>query len=126
MKHQFKALLHHYKVEAFKISHSNEQVEELAKEIAQFTEQVLNNSYHYHFHEDPEPSRIETIKMIKNFVLEAIVPPVLDKVMRRMLVLERQHAELVNLVGNILETLSDDQLRFDSDRIESGRADAAG
>lgn len=121
MKKQFKALLHHYKVEAFKISHSNEQIEGLAKEIEQFTEQVLNNSYHYHFRQDPDPARIETINIIKNFVLEAIVPPVLDKVMHRMFVLERQHAELVNLVGNILETLSADDIMERDDR-----ADAAG
>ena len=124
MKQQFKALLHHYKVEAFKISHSNEQVEESAKEILQFTEEVLNNSFHYRFHNDPDPSSIDTIHTVKSFVLEAIMPQILEKVMRRMLVLEKQHAELVNLVGDILETLSDDKLRFDGE--EKGRADAAG
>ena len=41
--------------------------------------------------------------------------PVLEKLVWRISVLEKQHSELVKTVGDILETLSDDNLRLDSD-----------
>ena len=53
VKTKFKNLLHQYKVEAFKSSHNNEQIEEHSQEIGKFTEDVLNrkrdnqNKAHY-------------------------------------------------------------------------------
>ena len=114
MKKQFKELLHRYKVEDFRISHGSDAVQEAAREILAFTEAALNNEYHFHFHEDPDPKRIETFKMIKNYTLEALLPPVLEKLVWRITVLEKQHEGMVNLVGDLLETLSDDNLRLDS------------
>lgn len=108
MKRKFQELLHRYKVEAFKISHGNDEIQETAGEILKFTEDALNNAYHYRFHEDPDPKRIETFKMIKGYTLEALLPPVVEKLVRRITVLERQHVELVRLVGDILESLSAD------------------
>jgi hypothetical protein len=119
VKKKLKELLHHYKVEAFKISHSHELVEESTREILQFTETALNNAYHYHFRADPDPGRIETINMIKSYVLEALLPPVIEKLMLRTLVLEKQHAEMVRLLGSVLEVLSDDDAKSEA-------ADAAG
>ncbi len=107
MKKKFRDLLHAYKVEAFKISHNNEQIAEHTAEILRFTEETLNNSYTYHFHHDPDKKRFETFTMIKNFTLESLLPPVLEKLMRRIIVLERQQTEIVGLVDHILETLSD-------------------
>jgi hypothetical protein len=46
--------------------------------------------------------------MIKNYTLEALLPPVVEKIMRRLDSLEKQHAALVDLVDRILEELSDD------------------
>ncbi len=113
MKKQFQQLLHRYKVEAFKASHSGELVKQAADDILEFTRDALNNEYHYDFHTDPDPKRIETFKMIKNYTLEALLPPVLEKLVWRISVLEKQHGELVKLMGDILETLSDESLRLD-------------
>jgi hypothetical protein len=108
MKKQFKDALHRYKVEAFKISHHGTEVENLAKEILDHTGQALQNAYHYHFHEDPSANRVETFNMIKRFTLEALMPPVLEKVMRRIVVLEKQHSQLVKLLDELLEIMSED------------------
>ena len=109
MRKKFHDLLHAYKVEAFKISHNNECVEERTRDILQFTEQALNNAYHYHFHNEPDPQRVETLTMIKNYTLEAILPPVVEKLVQRIAVLERQHESMVKLVDNLLEVLSEDK-----------------
>lgn len=114
MKKKFHDLLHQYKVEAFKISHCNETVSEATKEILGHTEEALSNAYHFHFHKDPDKDRLETFTMIKNFTIEALLPPVLEKIMRRVHVLERQHVELVQLVDNLLEALSEDVEKADS------------
>ena len=113
MNKKFQELLHRYKVEAFKISHGNDDVHETAEEILKFTEEALNNAYHYRFHRYPDPKRIETFKAIKRYTLEALLPPVLEKLVRRITVLEKQHDELVRLVGDILESLSDDSSKLD-------------
>lgn len=109
MNKKFKDALHQYKVEAFKISHQGSEVEDLSKEILEHTEQALHNAYTYHFHQDPSPHRIETMNLIKHFTLEALLPPVLEKVMRRVVVLERQHTQLVKLLDNLLELLSEEE-----------------
>ncbi|MEZ5965374.1 MAG: hypothetical protein R3F56_16195 [Planctomycetota bacterium] len=106
VKKAFHDLLHRYKVESFKISHNHDSVEEITKEILSFTEQTLNNAYHFHFHKDPDPDRIETLNMIKHYTMEALLPPVVEKVTRRLVALEMQHHALVKLVGDLLEALS--------------------
>ena len=108
MKTKFKNLLHQYKVEAFKSSHSNEEIAEHVQEIRKFTEEALNNAYHYQFHKDPDKDRLETITMIKNFTNEALLPPVIEKIMHRVINLECQHRGMVKLVDNLLEVLSED------------------
>ena len=95
-------------MEAFKITHAKESTEDTTAEILHFTEQALNNAYHFHFHKDPSPERLETFTMIKNFTLESLMPPVIDKIMRRVVALEKQHTLMVQLVDGLLETLSDD------------------
>lgn len=108
MKKAFRDLFHRYKVESFKVSHSHDSVEQITKEILSFTEQTLNNAYHFHFHKDPDPARIETFNMIKHYTMEALLPPVVEKVTRRLVTLEKQHHALVKLVGELLEALSQD------------------
>ena len=108
MKKAFHELFHRYKVESFKVSHNHDSVEQITKEILSFTEETLNNAYHFHFHQDPDPKRIETFNMIKHYTMEALMPPVVEKVTRRLVTLEKQHHALVKLVGDLLETLSTD------------------
>ncbi len=108
MRQKFRDLLHAYRVESFKITHNNEHIEETTGEILKFTDEALNNAYHFHFHEDPDAKRVETFNMIKNYTLESIMPPILEKVMRRVMVLEKQHESIVELIDHLLEALSRD------------------
>jgi len=106
MKKKFYDLLHAYKVEAFKQAHNKTCLEETTREILHFTDEALNNAYRYHFLKDPDPKRIETFNMIKNFTLEALLPPVVEKIMRRVTILEHQHELVVKLLDDVLEVLS--------------------
>ncbi len=108
MKKKFRKLLHAYRVQAFKAAHADDTVADATAEMLSSTGEALNNAYEYHFHKDPNPKRIETLNMIKNYTLEALLPPVVEKIMRRLDSLEKQHAALVDLVDRILEELSDD------------------
>lgn len=109
MKKKFRKLLHAYRVRAFKATHAEEAADEATDEMLSSTGEALNNAYEYHFHRDPSPKQIETLNMIKNYTLEALLPPVVEKIMRRLDRLEKQHAALVDLVDRILEELSDDE-----------------
>ncbi len=109
MKKKFRDLLHQYKVEAFKINHAKESAVDATAEILHFTEEALNNAYHFHFHKDPSPDRLETFTMIKNFTLESLMPPVIEKIMRRVVALEKEQLLMVELVDGLLEALSEDE-----------------
>ncbi|MEC7583904.1 MAG: hypothetical protein VYE77_06265 [Planctomycetota bacterium] len=110
MKKKLKEAMHRYKVEAFKISHNGAEVDpEVSKEILEHTDEALENAYSYHFKRDPNPQRVETFQMVKRFVLEAILPPVVEKMMRRITVLERQNSQMVTLLDELMEALSEEE-----------------
>ncbi|MBK8098444.1 MAG: hypothetical protein IPK26_15145 [Planctomycetes bacterium] len=108
MKKKLKDALHRYKVEDFKMSHHGAAVAEVSREIVDHTRQALENAYHVHL-KDPNPHRVELFQMIKEFTLESFLPPVLEKVMRRITVLEHQHTQLVKLLDELMEALSEDE-----------------
>ena len=116
MKQKLKDALHRYKVEAFKISHHGMDVEDVSKEILDHTGEALQNAYHYHFTRDPNAQRVETFNLVKTFVLEALLPPVVEKMMRRITALEKQNAQMIKLLDELMEALSED------DSVKSSRA----
>ena len=100
---------HRYKVEAFKISHHSMDVTELSKEILDHTGEALENEYSYQFKRDPNPDRVETFQMVKRFVCEAILPPVVEKTMRRITALEKQQQQMIVLLDELMEALSEEE-----------------
>lgn len=108
MKKKLKDALHRYKVEAFKMSHlSAEEQKEVTREILEHTGQVLQNAYHFHIDQSTSPHRVETFQQIKSVTLETILPPVIEKLMKRITVLEHQNQHLVKLLDELMEALSD-------------------
>lgn len=106
MHRKFKQLLHDYKVNLFHEEHDN--VQKLTNECMAITEDVLNQKYHYHFHKLPDADRAEIINMINNYTREAILPPVVEKLVERQMASERRIKALEGLLENILEQLSTD------------------
>ena len=112
MKKQYQELLHQYKVEVFRKEHDQKSVSEITNECLHVTEDVLKQKYHYHFHELADADRAEIINMINNYTREAILPPVIEKLVSRQIRLERRFNALVGLTEQLLELLS----RPDSDK----------
>ena len=108
MKKQYQDLLHQYKVEVFRKEHDQKSVSEITSECLHVTEDVLKQKYHYHFRQLPDADRAEVINMINSYTREAILPPVVEKLVHRQVVLEKRVEELVRLMEQILETLSKD------------------
>ena len=106
MQRKFKQLLHQYKVDIFHAQHDKKSVEEITTECMHLTEDVLKQKYHYHFHELPNADRAEIINMINNYTREAILPPLVEKLVQRQLILEKRLEALSKLNEQILETLS--------------------
>ena len=108
MKKKLKDALHRYKVEAFKMTHmSAEEQKEVSREILEHTAQALQNAYHFHLDKDTSPHRVETFQMIKSVTLDTLLPPVVEKLMKRITVLEHQNQHLVKLLDELMENLSD-------------------
>jgi hypothetical protein len=109
MKKKLHNILHKYKVNSFKLTHDHEEIDKIAKECLTFSEDVLNNAYSYHFHKLPDANRAEIINMINNYTVEAILPPIVEKLLHRIVVLEKQHADLIGTIGEILEAISEEE-----------------
>jgi hypothetical protein len=105
---KFKQLLHDYKVELFHVVHDKKSAEEISSECLHLTEDMLKSKYHYHFRKLPDASRAEIINMINNYVCDAILPPVVEKLVTRQVVLEKRLEAQQHLLEKILETLSSD------------------
>ena len=106
MHGKFKELLHDYKRDVFQIAHHQKDVEGIAKECMHITEDVLQQHYRFHFHQLPDANRAEIINMISNYVREAILPPVVEKMVERQVILERRVDALQKLLEASLDALS--------------------
>jgi hypothetical protein len=103
---KFKQLLHDYKLEVFHNEHDKKSIQEITGECLHLTEEILEDKFHYHFHKLPDANRAEIINMINNYTREAVLPPVVEKLVRRQVVLEKRLDALVHLTEKILGVLS--------------------
>lgn len=109
MHRKFKQLLHQYKLEVFHATHDKKSAEEIATECLKATEDVLRHKFHFHFHRLPDADRAEVVNMINNYVREAILPPVVEKLVHRQILQEKRLDALLHLQEQILETLSQEE-----------------
>ncbi len=107
MKKRLQEILHQYKVDSYRLGHSPDSLQDITKECLHFSDDALKNAYHYHFHKLPDANRVEIINMINNYTVEAILPPVVEKIMQRIVILERQHKALLGAIEQVCEELSD-------------------
>ncbi len=106
MHTKFQEILHRYKVQVFHAEHDKSSAEDVTRECLHITEDVMEQSFHYHFHKLPDANRAEIINMISNYTREAILPPVVEKLVLRQVVLERRFEALLELTHELLEVLS--------------------
>ena len=113
MHRKFKDLLHTYKRDIFRLEHHQKDVDSITKECMDVCEDVLAQKYSYHFHKLPDANRAEIINMINNYTREAILPPVVEKLVHRQVLLEKRLDAVVHLMEQILETLSTEPVNQD-------------
>lgn len=109
MLKKFQDLLHQYKLEVFHQEHDKKSIEEITSQCMHVTEEILEEKFHYHFHKLPDANRAEIINMINNYTREAVLPPVVEKLVRRQVVLEKRVEAVVHLMEQLLEVLSAEQ-----------------
>ncbi len=106
MHTKFKELLHQHKLEVFRVEHHQKNADEIARECMHVRDEVLEQNYHYHFHGLPDANRVEIINMINNYIREAVLPPVVEKLVTRQITLEKRVIALEHLLARTLEVLS--------------------
>ncbi|MBC8406033.1 MAG: hypothetical protein H8E15_12455 [Planctomycetes bacterium] len=107
MKKKFAEALKEYRKEVFKVEHDHNDLEQITKEALHITEEALSNAYRYHFHQLVDADRAEVINMVNNYTLEALLPPIVEKITKRQLLMERKLDLLVHLLEEALERISD-------------------
>ena len=111
MKKKFQELLHQYKLEVFHYEHDKKTSEEITSECLHVTEEILEDKFHYHFHKLPDADRAEIINMINNYTREAILPPVVEKLVKRQIVMEKRQDALLHMIEHMFEMLSKEMER---------------
>ncbi|MSR48211.1 MAG: hypothetical protein EXS13_14325 [Planctomycetes bacterium] len=106
MQAKFQELLHRHKVQVFRSEHDAKNVEQLTTECLHVTEDVLKQKFHYHFNKLPDANRAEIINMIQSYVREAILPPVVERLVERQLKLEHRVQAMQSLLHELLDLLS--------------------
>ncbi len=105
MHQDFKDLLHQYKRDVFHLARGKKDVGAITQECMDICGEVLSQKYKYHFHKLPDANRAEIINMITNYTREAVLPPVVEKLVERQVVLEHRLKELEDLLAKTLEML---------------------
>ncbi|MDA0667524.1 MAG: hypothetical protein O3A95_07605 [Planctomycetota bacterium] len=106
MQKKFAEALKTFRKEVYKVEHDADQLKELTNDALNLTKDSLDNAYHYHFHKLPDASRAEVINMINNYTLEALLPPIVEKINKRQLMVERKLDLLVSLLEDALEKIN--------------------
>lgn len=106
MHRQFQELLHQFKLDQFHAEHDKQSIEEVTRECLHLTQEVLDTKYEYHFHKLPDADRAEIINMINNYTREALLPPVVERLVNRQVLLEKRVDRMFALNQQILELLS--------------------
>ena len=107
MNKKFQELPHRYKVQAFHQEHDKTSVAELSRQCMHVTDDVLKQKYSYHFQKLPDADRAEMVNMIQSYVREAILPPVVEKLVERQLRLEKRLETMQSFQRELLELLSE-------------------
>lgn len=107
MKQKFEEALKSFRKDVYKVEHDHTQLQNLTEDALHITEDALDNAYHFHFHKLPDASRAEVINMVNNYTLEALLPPIVEKITKRQLIVERKLDLLVHLLEEALERIGD-------------------
>ena len=110
MHRKYKELLHQYKLDVFHLAHHQKDVQSITTECMHLCDEMLQQKYSYHFHGLPDANRAEIINMINNYTREAILPPVVNKLVERQVLLEKRIQALQGLIERTLEVLSERSL----------------
>lgn len=126
MQETLRRLLHEYRVESFRATHSPEQLKERTKEALRLCREALHQVYHFHVHNAPDPARAETLNLIHDYAVEALLPPVLERVIERELMLEKKHDLAIKLLERVLEVIADGAVAGPAECQETNAHDAKG
>jgi hypothetical protein len=102
---KFKKLLHDYKLEVFQLEHRRKDADSITRECMDLAEDVLSQKFNYHFHRLPDANRAEIINMINNYTREAVLPPVVQRIVEHHVMLERRVLAVEGLIEKMLEAL---------------------
>lgn len=101
---QVSEILHDYKKECFQYQHSTEH-DVVAREATRLVDEVLAQNFHFHVHKPLNPERAEILGMIENYTREAVLPPVVNKLAERVVLLEKRHEAAIKAMERLLQLI---------------------
>lgn len=84
-------VLHDYKKECFFLEHRSGVQEQVEAETQRIVKEMLAIPHRFEFHSKPTPEQAVMLNLIEDYVREAVLPPILHKLVERVLIVERRH-----------------------------------
>lgn len=104
-------ILHDYKKECYFLEHRSGVHEQIEHDTQKIVKEILAVPHHFEFHQKPTKEQAETINTIESYVREAVLPPILNRLVERTLVLERRHQAGVRCLERLISLFEESNAR---------------
>jgi flagellar motor switch protein FliG len=115
-REQVHQILHDFKKECYLLEHRSGLHDQVEQEVQRTVRELLSLSHRYEFHRQPTKERAEIFNMIENYTREAVLPPILNRLVERMVVLEGRQAAGVRCIERLIHVIERTDARVSQER----------
>ncbi len=108
-KSQLHAFFRDYKKRVFELEHDTTQLAARQAQVKKSVGEILGEKSHFKFHQKIDPQNAATLDLIYDFCHEALLPPVVTRLVERVAVLEARQVASLELISKVMEHLAIDQ-----------------
>lgn len=107
-KSELHAFFHDYKKRVFELEHDSAQIAARQAQVAKSVGEILGEKSRFKFHQKVDPKNAATLDLIYDFCHEALLPPVVTRLVERIAVLEARQAASLDLIAKVMERTADE------------------
>lgn len=100
-------ILHDYRKECYLLEHRSGAHEQVEHERQRIVKELMALTHHFEFHRTLTPERAEIYNMIENYVRDAILPPIVSKLVERLVVLEKRQAAGIRCLERLISVIEE-------------------
>lgn len=105
---QVREALHEYKKECYLLEHTSEKHKSVETETRRIVDEILAQNFHYHLRRPINSESAETLGLIESYIREAVLPPVVDSLVEKLVIMEKKHEAGIRCLEQIIKLTDQD------------------